>query len=1027
MLRLRTLGECAIEIGSHRIGPEADVLFATGLYLAVERGTRVARTVLIDLIWPDVDAMHGRHCLRQALYRLRQSGATFESTTSHILLAGDDVTADFDVFLRQPLDSFESPDPRHIGDFLPGYAPVFSARFAEWVEAQREFVHGAIRRMLVAQLPSLRSRGEWARLDGVASACLRFDPLNEEATLARAEATALSGSKREAVAILDRYLADIGPEGSTIRLPATVLRKRIGEQLSRARFAAATETEFVGRSAEMATLSTLITQARDGSGGGLMLWGDPGIGKSRLAAEAAAVAALDGVRLQRVACQESDQGRPLSIFVDLVPSLRALPGALGCDPESLTYLARLTDHDPTVTEPSPDTREVELLASNVRRALYDLFDAVSEERPLIVIIEDVHWLDRRSWQLVRELVRRSSTRRSFFLLTARANEASDAEQLRGDIPGYSIGPLDDAHARALVTALAHAHGRVLDGGFLDWCVSVAERNPLFLRELALQWVSTGTLDTVPATVQSVLDSRLSGLSAPALRLLQATALLGKHSTFERLERVLELPAHEMLDNLEAVEARGLIASEGSRVECRHQLVLEAALRRLPPASRRLLHRAIGRAFEAEIDETQSASLLWDCAWHWGAAEEEGRALRVARSCARHSLEVGLPNEAAEILERALGLCRNEDETLELFELLATAQRTAGRWMSALDVLRQIRRIRNQQGLSVCEHDDDELFEIEAAWYSATPTEDFIERLTQCVFSASASQAHKLKAAVWAMVISDHACDFARAERIHALVEHFDTEDSSEQLAKLRVQLVYNASYGNLEQALAVAQQLLRLHRRDCKPTALVRTLSWTALPARRAGDFDTARSRLSEALDICLRYSLEYGAMLSCIEIAACCIESSSIEEAQLWYPRAIEWSKRADPSIGHPSILLLGARLALMNGDPGESSRLLAQIPSPSAKRSDVRFRTEWLATSLGIGLMEAESSIPAATIELEGLHRGIRSFGGQDFPTSRLIAGLRSMGRNAEAEGLLNEYVTVHRRERSPLPTWFNHDPKP
>ena len=70
-VRLRALGQCLIEVGEARIGPEADRLFGTLLYLTMERGTRLPRQSLVDLIWPESEPERGRHSFRQVLYRLR--------------------------------------------------------------------------------------------------------------------------------------------------------------------------------------------------------------------------------------------------------------------------------------------------------------------------------------------------------------------------------------------------------------------------------------------------------------------------------------------------------------------------------------------------------------------------------------------------------------------------------------------------------------------------------------------------------------------------------------------------------------------------------------------------------------------------------------------------------------------------------------------------------------------------------------------------------------------------------------------
>src|SRR5207253_1122605 len=107
------------------------------------------------------------------------------------------------------------------GGYLPGYTPTFSRIFLEWIEAHRAAATARMLRVLVGRLAEARASGDLARAESTARACLGLDPLNEEATLVLAEQLALSGSKREAVGMLDRLMTDLGPPGA-ITLPATV-------------------------------------------------------------------------------------------------------------------------------------------------------------------------------------------------------------------------------------------------------------------------------------------------------------------------------------------------------------------------------------------------------------------------------------------------------------------------------------------------------------------------------------------------------------------------------------------------------------------------------------------------------------------------------------------------------------------------------------------------------------------------------------------------------------------------------------
>ena len=261
MIRVRTLGQCAIHIDGARVGPDAEIVFASLLLLTVERGRRMSRGELLSLLWPDASASRAAHCLRQTIYRLRTLGAPVEVDRTHLAMSADGVDSDVDALLRASrADDVEDLAERVRGPFLPGYAPAFSEPLRDWVERERDLVTASARRVLAGAINARKIRGEWADVERLAHRCLAIDPLNEEATLALAEAAALHGGKAEAIGILDRYLREMGPTARELRLPAMTLRRRIAEPELEFPLAPPLHVPFVGRSAEMATLSARASE-----------------------------------------------------------------------------------------------------------------------------------------------------------------------------------------------------------------------------------------------------------------------------------------------------------------------------------------------------------------------------------------------------------------------------------------------------------------------------------------------------------------------------------------------------------------------------------------------------------------------------------------------------------------------------------------------------------------------------------------------------------------------------------------------
>ena len=333
-IRVQSLGAARILVGEQIIGAQSEVVFAILLRLVHTPAMSIPRDVLLAELWPDQVSTRQRGNLRQALYKLRGMQVDIALRGETVQLARAQVLRTFSI--ERDLERFDRDITRGdepFGVFLPGFVSC-SPVFERWVEQTRETVHGDVRRVLVEVLRQRRERADWGATEVLSRWLLQFDPLNEDATLALAECTMLAGGKVEAVAMLDRYLAELGPYAGDIRLPAQLLRKRFTEPPARRRPSlAVTERHFVGREQELAELTMSMRRARWHDGSAVLLHGPAGIGKTRLVTELAKVAQIEGYREICIECRETDLQRPLSVFLEALPELLSSPGALGCSPE----------------------------------------------------------------------------------------------------------------------------------------------------------------------------------------------------------------------------------------------------------------------------------------------------------------------------------------------------------------------------------------------------------------------------------------------------------------------------------------------------------------------------------------------------------------------------------------------------------------------------------------------------------------------------------------------------------------------
>src|SRR5947208_3275805 len=190
MIEFRTLGHAEVVTEIAVLTPAQPVVFATAVYLIVQRDKPTPRTALVELIWSDIDSASGAHRLRQTLLQLKKLGLRIRASRDSVIL-DDNVATDAGQSAIEQLDD----EDRQSVAFLPGYHPRLSLGFSEWLDTVRNEFQAATVDALVHGIQRARSQGNWTRVDRLARRCLSVDAFNEEAVLAQAEAAAMRGSK----------------------------------------------------------------------------------------------------------------------------------------------------------------------------------------------------------------------------------------------------------------------------------------------------------------------------------------------------------------------------------------------------------------------------------------------------------------------------------------------------------------------------------------------------------------------------------------------------------------------------------------------------------------------------------------------------------------------------------------------------------------------------------------------------------------------------------------------------------------
>ena len=441
-------------------------------------------------------------------------------------------------------------------------------------------------------------------------------------------------------------------------------------------------TPFLGRPRELATLRALWRQAQEVRGQVVGVVGEPGIGKSRLVYECrrclggrsvtsltsscrshgAATPYLPILDLLRQTCGITERDDPSAITAKVrasLPEVGLVPGPWA------PYLLRLLEV-PAGTD-LPATLSPQAVKARTTEAFVQLALQGARQRPLVLEVENLHWIDPSSEEVFAALVERLVDARILLLLTYRPGyrprwiDRSYATQLAL----MRLGPRD---SRRLVQAIIRTVA--VPDVVVQAILAQAEGNPLFLEELARAAVELGDRPrtmVLPTTIQSVLAARIDRLPPEEKQLLQVAAVIGRDIAVPLLEAVAEVPAAVLQRSLAHLQAMELLY-ETTRVVDRivtfkHALTREAAYRSLLASTRQEYHQRIAQVLEARFPEsadTQPELLAHHCI----EAGLYAQAISYWQQAGQRAFERSANLEAIRHLTKALELLKTLPDTRE---------------------------------------------------------------------------------------------------------------------------------------------------------------------------------------------------------------------------------------------------------------------------------------------------------------------------------------------------------------------------
>jgi class 3 adenylate cyclase/tetratricopeptide (TPR) repeat protein len=482
-----------------------------------------------------------------------------------------------------------------------------------------------------------------------------------------------------------------------------------------ARLDAARLETFVGRSAESERLvDTWKTVVADGGLRSMLLAGEPGIGKTTLAARFASDAYEQGAVVVYGRCDE-DLGIPYQPWIEALAQLvegvsETVVASHVADRGAhlarlVPQLAKRMEVDVPASE-DPDSERFVLFG-----CVADLLARASVEHPVLVVLDDLHWADRPSLQLLRHLNTAETPMRVGVLGTFRDSDVAAGDPLSDLLAGLhreggaeriALSGLSDLDLLALLESVA-GHEMDEEGVALrDALLGETAGNPFFVGEMVRHLVETGAVYQsddgrwvagadlravgLPVSVREVVGRRLARLGADTERVLALASVIGRDFDLPLLATVAHVEVDGLIDLCDAAVANRVLQTTDrtDRYTFAHALIEHTLYDSLSPARRARAHSAVGEALEAQLG-ADPGERTGELAYHWAAAvqpADSSKAIHYARLAGARALDQLAPDEAVRWYSKALDLINRAappDDRLraELLVGLGEAERQCG--------------------------------------------------------------------------------------------------------------------------------------------------------------------------------------------------------------------------------------------------------------------------------------------------------------------------------------------------------------
>lgn len=718
-LRLYTPNGQLLDIGS----PTARSLIG---YLLLNRRP-IERRRLAFTFWPNTTESAARRNLRQYLHRIRVALAPLDLHDTLLLTYGStiqinpqvEISLDVEQFLHQTRPDVSQQGLEYALSLYTG--DLLEDLYDDWCIPERDRLRQIWLKTLDRYSRQLLASGNIHKALGVAQQWVNAEPFDETAQRRLMQLCAMGGERAKAIQAYQAFAQTLAHELETTPLPETqALLQAIqnGEALPKTDELLAFPSQgkgsvsptrllpslpFIGRQKELSALEAAYRDVEESANRLILITGEAGTGKTRLLQEY--LASHPGVSTLQSTCYELDSMVPFAPLRQALENSPALASSIQTHVSpSRAAILRTILPDLTQPLPPPHLSDQQADGLTLRAALTDLLLLMSKTAPnppLHLILDDLHWADTSTWELLVSLTRYTGSP-PFLVVGLFCMEDVPTERwplIRAIQRGASVQTLDlprltQSETAALARQLTPQQAN--NPIFLQRLYHETDGNPFFIIEMVHAIQESGSLQlpmpvaSIPHSIQRVIEARLDRLQPGSREALACAAAIGRSFIFAFLQEILSDSEETIIAFIEEWVQRGLMYESQQGYDFRHDKFRQVVYAGLSRARRESIHGRIASVLERAIPPVEGTSL----AYHYARSNQPLKALPYLTQAGEQALRLRSYQEARQFGLQAINLLgqlpgpRQRSERIDINLQLAQAYAFTGDMQRAIEILNE---------------------------------------------------------------------------------------------------------------------------------------------------------------------------------------------------------------------------------------------------------------------------------------------------------------------------------------------------